>query len=38
MANRINYVNDLECLIKDVELIGEQLEETLDEVINNFSS
>lgn len=37
MANRINYVNELECLIRDVELVGAQLQETLDEVIGNLA-
>lgn len=36
MANRIKYINELDCLIRDVELVGAQLQETLDEVINNL--
>lgn len=27
MANRIKYINELDCLIRDVELVGAQLQE-----------
>ena len=36
MANRIKYINDLDCLIRDVDLVGAQLQENLDEVIKNI--
>lgn len=37
MVNRINFVNEIECLIRDVQLVGAQLEETLDDVIANLA-
>lgn len=37
MVNRINFVNEMECLIRDVQLVGAQLQETLDDVIGNLA-
>lgn len=36
MVNRVSFINDLESLINDVQLVGVQLQETLDEVIKNL--